>query len=126
MTTLAIIRIRGTAGVRKDIADTLLMLNMKGKNECVLLTNSSTNIGMLKKIKDYVTWGEITPEVQQKLTAKRGEKKIIDGKEVMSKVFRLHPPRGGFERKGIKKDYVVGGALGYRGEDINRLIECML
>ena len=40
--------------------------------------------------------------------------------------FRLKPPTGGFERAGIRHGYAEGGALGYRGKDINRLIERML
>ena len=36
--------------------------------------------------------------------------------------FRLHPPRKGYGRKGIKHPFTIGGALGYRGEDINNLI----
>lgn len=39
-------------------------------------------------------------------------------------VFRLHPPRGGYE--GIKRSFVTGGALGYRKEAINDLVGRML
>lgn len=39
--------------------------------------------------------------------------------------FRLHPPRKGYGRKGIKYHYSVGGALGYRGDTINQLISKM-
>lgn len=39
--------------------------------------------------------------------------------------FRLHPPRKGYERKGIKKPYSTGGALGFRGEKIHDLIARM-
>lgn len=39
-------------------------------------------------------------------------------------VFRLHPPRGGYE--GIKRAFVTGGALGYRKAAINDLIGRML
>ncbi len=39
--------------------------------------------------------------------------------------FRLHPPRGGFKGS-IKTHYKMGGELGYRGPDINRLIAKML
>ena len=39
--------------------------------------------------------------------------------------FRLHPPRGGF-RGSIKKHFRVGGALGYRGPEINKLVIRML
>jgi len=57
---------------------------------------------------------------------------VAEGKASMNDVknlkpvFRLNPPRGGFERGGIKKPYDSGGVLGHRGEDINQLIERML
>jgi large subunit ribosomal protein L30 len=41
-------------------------------------------------------------------------------------VFRLNPPRKGFERGGIKKSVKDGGALGYRGAEISRLIKRMM
>jgi len=59
-------------------------------------------------------------------------KSLIEGKSKISdvdglkKFFKLHPPRGGFERMGIKKPYTVGGVLGYRGDKINLLIKKML
>ena len=40
--------------------------------------------------------------------------------------FRLKPPEGGFERKGIKNPFSIGGALGYRKEKINQLIKKMI
>ena len=39
-------------------------------------------------------------------------------------VFRLHPPRKGYE--GIKRPYSLGGALGNRGDDINELLNRMI
>jgi len=39
-------------------------------------------------------------------------------------VFRLNPPKKGY--KSIKKSYKEGGALGYRGEKINNLIQRMI
>ncbi|MEM1873354.1 MAG: 50S ribosomal protein L30 [Acidilobaceae archaeon] len=39
--------------------------------------------------------------------------------------FRLHPPRGGFDRS-IKKMYQQGGELGYRGAAINELLKRMI
>ncbi len=41
--------------------------------------------------------------------------------EGMKPVFRLHPPRGAKGWGGIKRAYSVGGALGFRGEDIGEL-----
>lgn len=40
--------------------------------------------------------------------------------------FKLTPPKGGFERKGTKRPFSLGGALGYRKEKINDLIKKML
>ena len=54
---------------------------------------------------------------------------LTEGKVVMrdvpglKPVFRLHPPRKGYE--GIKRSFKEGGALGYRGEKINHLIRRM-
>ena len=39
----------------------------------------------------------------------------------MKPVFRLHPPRGSKGWGGIKRAYSVGGALGFRGENIVEL-----
>jgi len=43
----------------------------------------------------------------------------------INKVFRLHPPKGGFKNS-IKRQYKNYGELGYRGEAINKLIEKMV
>lgn len=40
-------------------------------------------------------------------------------------VFRLHPPRKGYKKLGVKQPFTLGGALGYRGSDINSLITKM-
>ncbi|MFX1536333.1 MAG: 50S ribosomal protein L30 [Promethearchaeota archaeon] len=40
----------------------------------------------------------------------------------LKQVFRLHPPRKGHKRRGIKQPFTLGGALGYRGNEINNLI----
>jgi large subunit ribosomal protein L30 len=40
-------------------------------------------------------------------------------------VFRLHPPRGGFKRS-LRRAASDGGELGYRGDDINRLVKKMI
>ena len=41
--------------------------------------------------------------------------------EGMKPVFRLHPPRGTKGWGGIKRAYSVGGALGFRGKEIEAL-----
>lgn len=153
--TYAVIRVRGSVNVKSDIKDTLKMLRLNKVNHCVILPKTKGYSGMLQKVKDYVTWGEIRPETLAKMILHRGrlvgDKKISDKyieastkyKSVMSfakavsqgetkfqdikdikPVIRLHPPIKGYE--GVKKSYKLGGALGYRGEDINELIERMI
>jgi len=120
---IAIIRIRGEHDIRKDIKDTLDMLNLRKKFTCIIVPNTPNYLGMIKKVKDIVTFGVISEETYNKLVEKRG-KKDREGK--IKKVFHLHPPRKGFERKGIKTPFTIGGALGNRKEKINDLILRML
>ena len=44
----------------------------------------------------------------------------------LKRFFRLTPPLKGFERGGIKKPFSLGGALGYRKDNINDLIKRMI
>ena|SRR3989344_5543324 len=124
---VAVIRVRGTIGIRKDIKDTLDMLRLYKKNYCVVLNDTPSIRGMVKKIKDYVTYGNIDEEISKLLVEKRGKtKKDKEGKDVLKPFFRLNPPRKGFGRKGIKLPFAVGGALGDREDKINDLIKRMI
>ncbi|MHA2273143.1 MAG: 50S ribosomal protein L30 [Candidatus Hodarchaeales archaeon] len=49
----------------------------------------------------------------------KAELKDIPG---LKPVFRLHPPKKGHKRGGIKNPFSLGGALGPRGSEINNLI----
>lgn len=145
---IAVIKIRSEIGTKQEIKDTFQFLNLKKKNSCVLLKETPPNIGMVKKVKDYVTWGEINKETLLKLISKRArlpgdkradfdEKKLKEIAEQLLKAarladfglkpcLRLNPPRKGFERGGIKKAFKAGGVLGYRGEKINDLLNKMI
>lgn len=46
--------------------------------------------------------------------------------EGLKPVFRLHPPRGSKGWGGIKRSFVAGGALGFRGEAITDLVGRMI
>ena len=70
---IAVILVRGLIDVRKPVKDTLAMLRLTRKNNCIVLDNTPVNLGMLKKVKDYVTWGEISEETLKELIEKRGE-----------------------------------------------------
>jgi large subunit ribosomal protein L30 len=140
-TKLAVILVRGVVGVPKTVKDTLAMLRLSRKNRCFILESNEVYLGMLRKVKDYVTWGPITDQTFQELLSKRGQpfqSRESDSKgkynykflEVSGKkykpYFNLSPPRKGFGRKGIKAPFNVGGALGPRGDKINDLILRML
>ena len=139
---LAAIRVRGLTEIRTKIEDNLRMLRLYKKNYCCVVPNMPVYEGMLKRAKDYITWGEIDDETFNTLVEKRGEE--FNGRETdskgkieyndfvvinnrkLKKYFRLNPPRKGFGRKGIKNPFTIGGALGYRGEKINDLIKRMV
>lgn len=151
---LAVVRIRSSIGVSKDKRDTLRLLNLNFINNCVLLSKTPSILGMLEKVKDLITYGEINKETLVNLLKNRlrviGNKKIdesnlklitkfnsfeefaealLEGRvrlkdfPKLKKVFGLKPPRGGF--KNVKEFYPKGD-LGYRGEEINDLINRMI
>jgi len=153
--TFAAIRIRGKINVKPDIKKTLSLLNLTRANHCVLLEEKPTTKGMLQVTKDYITWGEINQKVLSKLINERGkiegDKKLTEdfiksatsynnfeklSEAIVEKkirfndipgvkpVFRLNPPKKGFE--GVKRSFSKKGALGYRGDKINQLIERMI
>ena len=149
----AVIRIRGSAAKRNEMNDTLDMMRLKAPNNCVLLPENEVTKGMLEKIKDLATWGEVDKEMLVKMLQKRlrmkGNKRIgknikdvvgydsfeslaeeiLQGKiklkslEKINPVFRLTPPSKGL--KSVKLPYPKGD-LGYRGKEINKLLERMI
>jgi large subunit ribosomal protein L30 len=139
-TRLAVVLVRGVVGLREPIKHTLRLLRLYGKNHCVVIPNTPIYLGMLKKVRDYVTWGEVTNEVVAELVAKRGEEWKAreqdsrgkysyrffthDGKKYKP-YFRLQPPRKGFGRKGVKISFTKGGALGPRGDKMADLLRRM-
>jgi large subunit ribosomal protein L30 len=138
---LALVLVRGVVNLSQSVKDTLNLLRLNKKNYCVVIENNPVNLGMIKKVKDFITWGEIDNDTFKELVSKRGEEfqaRLTDRKEKYSyksleidgkkykPYFRLNPPRKGFGRKGIKVAFKVGGGLGNRAEKINDLIRRML
>ncbi len=152
---LAVIRVRGRTGIRKEISDTLDMLHLTRVNHCVLIPETPAYKGMLQKVKDYVTWGEINKDTLEKLIRTRGrlygDKPITDkyvkttlgfesidsladaminGKVLYKDIPNVKPvfrlhPPINGWEK-TKRHFKEGGALGYRGDKINDLILRML
>ena len=153
MAKIAIVQIRGTVKTHPDVRKTLELLRLKQKHACVVVDDNEVFRGMLKKIKDYTTYGTIDEEAYVKMLDSRGEcvgkgslkdnkvdsKKLakeyfsgdlklrdFESKFKVKPYFRLHPPIGGFEKGGIKKTFNQKGVLGDRGDQISKLIEKML
>lgn len=149
----AVVKVRGSINVKPKIKETMKLMRLNRVNHCVIVPENETYEGMLKIIKDYVTWGEVDVETTELMLESSGKtsgntiftkkelkdssfktmkalaKNLSEGKVVMRDVpklkpiFRLHPPRKGYE--GVKRSFKEGGALGYRGEKINKLIRRM-
>ncbi|MFC2143270.1 uL30 family ribosomal protein [Candidatus Aenigmatarchaeota archaeon] len=109
---LAAIRLRGKINIKQDQKRTMDMLGIKKINSMVVLPRSQIVIGMLKKVESFITWGEVSDEVLDKIRKKGDET-----------AFSLKPPKKGL--KSIKK-YYPKGDLGYRGDKINALINRMI
>lgn len=121
---IAVVLVKGTIGARSGVKSTLKMLRLHTKNVCVIVKNTPSFMGMINRVKDFVTYGEVSDETIKLLHDKRGKKDIATGE--LKPYFRLNPPRKGFERKGTKLPFTIGGALGYRGDNINDLIKRMI
>ncbi len=143
MSKLAVVRLRGRVGLRRDVKTTMEMLNIVRTHSCAVVDNNPSMAGMIKKVKDFVTFGEIDDDTLKLLVEKKAKPykgRVKDSKgliEYKSKYFefnkkkympcfRLDPPKGGFERMGIKKSFKQGGSLGDRGKKINDLIKRMI
>jgi large subunit ribosomal protein L30 len=146
-----LVRVRGRVNISKEKDNVFRMLHLPREYHGTIIDNRPSYLGMIQKIKDYSTWGEVFQNSISLLLTKRGRlkgnKKLTDQfareilgyksiedlakaindfkisiKEVhgLKPVFRLHPPKGGFRNK--KNKAYPKGELGYRGENIKKLI----
>lgn len=152
---LAVVRIRGLSDVSPQIEKTLELLHLNRNCHITLVDNRPSFFGMLKRVRNFVTWGEITKEniflllkergrlvgdkkLDDEYAQKIGYKNLEELAEAIYKlkvefqrlpdikpVFRAHPPKKGYKGK-IKKSYNTGGVFGYRGEAINKLVKSMI
>jgi large subunit ribosomal protein L30 len=153
---LIVLRIRGDVDLRDEIRQTLKMLRLHKVNHATLVEQSESYMGMLQKVKDYATWGEIDANVLEKLLVKRGKAKgnksindkyvtgnskfgsikkfteaLATSKASIEDLHGLKPvfrlhPPKGGFGKKRKRSYSEGGQLGYRGKEINMLISRMI
>lgn len=149
----AVVRVRSSSNKSSRIESTLGQLGLNRVNHCTIVPEKSTYEGMLNKVKDFVTWGEIEPDVLSKMIERRSNLKekvtdelvsdktgydtlegfteavVSDEVELeeldgLDNIFRMPPPRGGY--RSVKKPYNTGGSLGYRAKEINDLMKKMM
>lgn len=148
---MAVIRLRGRINVHFKVGETMDMLNVRRTNYMTIIPSTSSYLGMLRKSKDFLTWGEINQETLEHVIRKRGE---LEGRTSLTDKFVKEntpfPTIKAFSKallngeisigdvpnmkkffrlhparkgyKALKKGFAEGGDLGYRGEAINELI----
>jgi large subunit ribosomal protein L30 len=147
----AVVQVRGVVNTRGDIKDTLKMLRLHHINHCVLVSNTPENLGMIRKVKDYVAYGEVDAVTIETLLRTRG--RIVGDAALTDEYIKANSAYSGIgefaqalssaevrlrdipglkpvlrlhpPRKGYKttkRTFVQGGALGYYGQEINTLL----
>ncbi len=149
-----VVRIKGQADVPHWATYTMGLLKLEKKYRATILPAKDNTLGMLNKIKHYVSWIELdaglAKEILDKKARKSGYKKITaedlaglgfasvdelaaalsEGKAVLSKLkplkpwFALAPPRHGFKRS-TKRLYGQKGILG-QNKDLGTLVRNMM
>jgi large subunit ribosomal protein L30 len=140
-----VVRIKGQADVPYWASTTMTLLKLDKKYRATILPAKENTLGMLNKVKHYISWieldAELAKEILDKKARKSGYKKITpedlkeigfnsidelatalaEGKATLSKLkplkpwFALSPPRHGFKRS-TKKLYGQKGILGLNKE----------
>jgi large subunit ribosomal protein L30 len=153
---MLVIRIRGAPLLNYKIQDTLKMLRLHKVNHACLVFADKSFMGMLRRAKVYIAYGEVDKEIVLKLLTNRalikGKQPLTDkhikkyskfttvkafadalmkGEVKLKDINDLKPifrlhPPIGGHRGTIKKHYHSGGTLGHVGEFINVLASKMM
>lgn len=155
MQMLAVIRIRGETGIAPDAQKTTELLRLHKINHLVVIEDNEVNRGMMARVENYVTWGEIDKDtLVQLLTEKalfRGRRKLEEAGLKEATGYATYKSMADALMKGkvrysdikdivpvirlnppfhgyeaIRKHYKKGGSAGYRGTEINALIKRMI
>jgi len=150
----AIVQVRGVVNTRREIKDTLKMLRLHHINHCVLVPDTPEYLGMIRKVKDFVAYGEVDAVTIETILRTRG--RILGNDPLTDEYVMNNSPYSGITefaaalasgearlidvpgvkpvlrlhppRKGyrtIKRTVQQGGALGYYGQEINSLLHRM-
>ena len=149
------IRIRGQVNLRHDFKKTMESLNLTRSNHAVVIPEDPYYTGMLKKVKDFITWGRVDKETLEEMIRIRGRlmgdkpltelhlaehtefkdltqlsEAMVENKFNYKNIPDIKPifrlAPPKKGHKGIKRPFSMGGALGYRDEKINELVKRMI
>ena len=147
----AVVQVRGVVNTCHDIKETLRMLRLHHINHCVLVPETPEYLGMIRKAKDFIAFGEVDAATLETILTTRGRltgnkplteeyvktatsyeniaelaTALVNGEIRMKDVPELKPVlRMHPPRKGYKttkRTHNQGGALGYYGTEINDLL----
>ncbi len=69
---IAVVRLRGQADVNPEVEATLDLLRLRRRYTAVVVDSRPSYLGMLRKVNDWVTWGEVDAETLAQMLEKRG------------------------------------------------------
>lgn len=149
-----VVRIKGQADVPYWATHTMTLLKLDKKYRATILPAKENTLGMLNKVKHYVSWIELDAALAKELIDKKARKSgyqkitaddlkelgfassdelaaaLSEGKATLSKLkplkpwFALAPPRYGFKRS-TKRLYGQKGVLG-QNKDLGTLVRNMM
>ena len=149
-----VVRIKGQVDVPYWAKTTLKLLKLEKKFRATIIPAQENTLGMLNKVKHYVSWQEAEVSMAMELLDKKGRKSgykkiteedikkigfkniedlatsLAEGKTTMTKLkplkpwFALAPPRHGF-KKSTKKLYTQKGILG-PNKELGNLVRNMI
>ncbi len=149
-----VVRIKGQVDVPHWAKTTLTLFKLEKKYRATIIPAKENTLGMLNKIKHYVSWIEVDAELAKELLDKKARKSgyqkitpedlkelgfnsidelasaLAEGKTSLSKLkplkpwFALAPPRYGFKRS-TKRMYGQRGVLG-QNKELGTLVRRMI
>ncbi len=149
-----VVRIKGQADVPHWAAYTMSLMKLEKRYRATILPAKYNTLGMLAKIKHYISWIELDADLANELLSKKARKSgyqkitqedivelgfssmselatsLSEGTAVLSKLkplkpwFALAPPKHGFKRS-TKRLYGQKGILG-QNKDLGLLVRNMM
>lgn len=149
-----VVRMGGQINVPHWAKATLNLLKLEKKFRATIIPSKENTLGMLNRVKHYVSWQEVNLDITKELLNKKGRKSgykkitnddvtklgfktiddlasaVTEGKTSLNSIqpikpwFALAPPKRGFKRS-TRKTYGEGGILG-QNQDLIELVRSMI